>query len=92
MRAYVKSEHNNKSVVRSHGSSSKVILIHSLRRLLKVFKKYGINICYVAVPNCLENCLFHFKFNKDDVSVEASYSEYHEIQEPSGSLHRQTSK
>jgi hypothetical protein len=55
-----KSEYENKSIVRSCDSRSKVILILSLCRLLKVFTKCDMNICCVAVPNCLENCLFHF--------------------------------
>lgn len=63
----------NKSVVRPCGSCSMVMLIVSWCRLMKAFKKSGMDICCVAVTNCLENCLFHVKFRGNDISDEASY-------------------
>jgi len=63
----------NKSVVRPCGSCSVVMLIVSWCRLMKAFEKSGMDICCVAVTNCLENCLFRVKFGGDDISDEASY-------------------
>jgi hypothetical protein len=47
----------NKSVVKPYGLHSTVMLIVSWCILMKVFEKSGMDICCVAVTNCLENYL-----------------------------------
>lgn len=60
----------NKSVLRHCGSCGIVMLIISWWRLLKAFEKSGMDICCVAVSNCLENCLFHVKFRVSKAVIE----------------------
>lgn len=63
----------NKSVVKPYGSHSTGMFIVSWCILMKAFEKSGMDICCVAVTNCLENYLSCYVKRGDDISVEASY-------------------